>query len=161
MLEYLWGAASCFHDEGDPAAERWVRQKALAALAGQAGIVAAAIRGKATRRHLDTLARAKADTAATTCTASGTTWTTPPPWPKAGPSPPASSKAPADTSSRDRMDLTGARWGLPGAEAILKLRAIRANGDWADYWHYHLKQEHRRLHQCRYADGVIPTAQAA
>jgi hypothetical protein len=27
------------------------------------------------------------------------------------------------------MGITGARWGLPGAEAILRLRAIRANGD--------------------------------
>ena len=34
-----------------------------------------------------------------------------------------------------------ARWGLTGAEAILKLRAIRANGDWTTYWHYHLTQE--------------------
>jgi hypothetical protein len=33
VLEYLWGAAWCFHDEGDPAAERWVREKALAVLA--------------------------------------------------------------------------------------------------------------------------------
>ena len=29
----------------------------------------------------------------------------------------------------DRFDVTGARWGLAGAEAILKLRAIRSNGD--------------------------------
>jgi len=26
----------------------------------------------------------------------------------------------------DRLDITGARWGLEGAEAILKLRAIQA-----------------------------------
>ena len=30
---------------------------------------------------------------------------------------------------QDRMGITGARWGLPGAQAILWLRAIRANGD--------------------------------
>jgi hypothetical protein len=27
-----------------------------------------------------------------------------------------------------RMDITGARWGLDGAEAVLKLRALRSNG---------------------------------
>lgn len=32
------------------------------------------------------------------------------------------------------MDITGARWGLDGAEAILKLRAIRSNGDFDEYW---------------------------
>ena len=29
----------------------------------------------------------------------------------------------------DRLDITGARWGLEGAEAILKLRALRSNKD--------------------------------
>ena len=29
----------------------------------------------------------------------------------------------------DRLDITGARWGLQGAEAILTLRAVIANGD--------------------------------
>jgi hypothetical protein len=31
-----------------------------------------------------------------------------------------------------RMDITGARWGLDGAEAVLKLRALRSNGDWEE-----------------------------
>ncbi len=55
------------------------------------------------------------------------------------------------------MDLTGARWGLAGAEAIGKLRALRSNGDLDQYWAYHLTQEQQRIHNTRYADGVIPT----
>jgi hypothetical protein len=43
----------------------------------------------------------------------------------------------------DRLDITGARWGLQGAEAILSLRAVIANGD---YWRYHLAREHQRLY---------------
>ena len=35
---------------------------------------------------------------------------------------------------RDRMELTGARWRLVGAEAVLKLRALRASGDFDAYW---------------------------
>ena len=58
----------------------------------------------------------------------------------------------------DRMDLTGARWGLHGAEAILRLRALHSNGDFEAYWSYHLAQEKRRTHQARYANGVIPAA---
>jgi hypothetical protein len=34
---------------------------------------------------------------------------------------------------RDRMDITGARWSLHGAEAVLKLRALVSNGDFAAY----------------------------
>jgi hypothetical protein len=59
---------------------------------------------------------------------------------------------------KDRMDLTGARWGLHGAEAVLKLRALRCNDDFDAYWRYHLAQEQRRIHRSRYADNVIPQA---
>jgi hypothetical protein len=31
------------------------------------------------------------------------------------------------------MDITGARWGLDGAEAILTLRAVITNGDFDAY----------------------------
>ena len=56
------------------------------------------------------------------------------------------------------MDLTGARWGLEGAEAILKLRAIVSNGDFEEYWRFHLAGERRRVHESRFASGVIPGA---
>jgi hypothetical protein len=58
---------------------------------------------------------------------------------------------------KDRLDITGARWGLDGAEAILKLRALISNHDFDQYWSFHLAQEHRRVHASRYALGVIPT----
>jgi hypothetical protein len=48
------------------------------------------------------------------------------------------------------MDITGARWGLATAEAILKLRALITNGDLDDYWKYHLQQEHRRNYPASY-----------
>ena len=50
------------------------------------------------------------------------------------------------------MDLTGARWGLPGAEAILKLRALISNGDFETYWNWHLQQELQRNHLTRYQE---------
>src|SRR5450755_1140851 len=52
------------------------------------------------------------------------------------------------------MDLTGARWGLDGAEAILKLRALHCNGDFDTYWTWHLGQEQQRVHQSRYLNGA-------
>ncbi|PKW12663.1 hypothetical protein A8926_0136 [Saccharopolyspora spinosa] len=55
----------------------------------------------------------------------------------------------------DRMDITGARWKLPSAEAILQLRALHANGDFNDYWTYHLTQEQQRNHPTH---NAIPQA---
>ena len=50
---------------------------------------------------------------------------------------------------KDRMDITGARWGVQTAEAILKLRALHANGDFNACCAY-LHREHQRNHQTSY-----------
>jgi hypothetical protein len=42
------------------------------------------------------------------------------------------------------MDITGARWGVATAEAVLKIRALHANGDFDAYWAYHLRRERER-----------------
>ncbi|GAA3378649.1 hypothetical protein GCM10020367_59020 [Streptomyces sannanensis] len=59
---------------------------------------------------------------------------------------------------KDRLDITGARWCLAGAEAVLKLRAVRANGDFDAYWAWRQQQDLIRNHQTRYRDQAIPTA---
>ena len=56
---------------------------------------------------------------------------------------------------RDRMELTGARWRLVGAEAVLKLRALRASGDFDAYWDFHEACEYERNHAQRYADAFV------
>ena len=61
-------------------------------------------------------------------------------------------------SVKDRLDITGARWGLSGAEAVLKLRALRSNGDFDTYWAWHETQEFTRNHQARFRDTLIPAA---
>ena len=53
--------------------------------------------------------------------------------------------------------ITGARWGLQGAEAILRLRALRVNGDLDDYLAWKEAREHEAIHLSRYADGKPPT----
>jgi hypothetical protein len=156
VLEYVWKAAWCFHAEGDPKAEQWVRAHARQILAGRAGVAAAAIRRKATYHGLDPGQRKNADTTAgyllskkpyldypTALTAG---------WPIAT----GVIEGACRHLVKDRMDITGARWGLPGAEAILKLRALTSNGDFDQYWTWHLTQEQQRLHNSRYLDAVIP-----
>ena len=59
---------------------------------------------------------------------------------------------------KDRTDITGARWGLDGAEAILKLRALTSNGDFDQYWRFHLRREHERIHNAQYRESVILAA---
>ncbi len=158
VLEYVWRAAWSFFDEGDPAAETWVADKASAVLQGRARQVAAGIRRRATRQGLDPPTRINADRAATYLTNKADHLDYPTALAAGWPIATGVIEGACRHLVKDRMDLTGARWGLEGAEAILKLRALRANTDFADYWAFHLAQEHQRIHKSRYADHVIPQA---
>lgn len=157
VIEYLWKAAWSFHDEGDPAAEEWVRRHATAVLAGEAGRVAGAIRRAATRADLPPARRAGADECATYLTRKRHYLDYPTALERGWPIATGVIEGACRHLVKDRMDLTGARWGLEGAESVLKLRALQANGDFEDYWCFH-PEEHRRVHQSRYANGVIPCA---
>jgi hypothetical protein len=158
VLEYLWRAAWSFHPEGDPDAETWVNDKALAILNGQASTVAAAIRRKATRHGLTPSERANADRCADYLLNKRDNLDYPTALRKGWPIATGVIEGACRHLVKDRMDITGARWGLTGAEAILKLRALRANGDFDDYWRYHIAQERQRVHESRYANGHIPQA---
>jgi hypothetical protein len=158
VIEYLWKAAWCFHAEGDPAADPWVRRHASAVLAGGATRVAGAIRRQATTQRLDPGRRAGADICATYLTNKRAFLDYPTALQRGWPIATGVIEGACRHLVKDRMDLTGARWGLDGAEAVLKLRALRSNGDWGEYWRYHLAQERQRVHQSRYADNVIPLA---
>ena len=50
---------------------------------------------------------------------------------------------------KDRMERTGARWSLDGAEAVLRLRALWTNGDFEPYWTFHLHREYERNYASR------------
>lgn len=159
VLEYLWKAAWCFFAEGDRAVEAWVAGHALRILEGDSGVAAAAIRRKATTNNLSASSRKGADVCADylicearylrydTALAAG--------WPIAT----GVIEGACRHLVKDRMDLTGARWGLEGAEAVLKLRAVISNGDFDKYWTFHLEREHERVHCSRYLGGRIPGEQ--
>jgi hypothetical protein len=156
VLEYLWGSAWCFFTEGDPAAERWVQEKARAVLEGNASTVAAAIRRTATRRQLAADKRKNADNAADYLLAKRPYLDYPTALANGWPIATGVIEGACRHLVKDRMDITGARWGLEGAEAVLKLRAVKSNNDFDSYWRFHLTQERKRVHEARYAGGIIP-----
>jgi hypothetical protein len=157
VLEYLWKAAWCFHAEADPAAEAWVRDKATEILDGNARAVAAGIRRSATRRQLSTSQRAAADVCADYLTAKAPYLNYPQALRSGWPIATGVIEGACRHLVKDRLDITGARWGLTSAEAILKLRALHSNNDFDAYWQYHLDREHHRIHQTRYLNSHIPT----
>jgi hypothetical protein len=127
-------------------------------LNGNAGQVATGIRRLATRRGLTASQRASADDAAGYLTAKAPYLDYPTALQVGWPIATGVIEGACRHLVKDRMDLTGARWGLDGAEAILKLRAVHSNGDFEQYWRYHLERERHRHHEIRYLNAAIPRA---
>jgi hypothetical protein len=154
VLEYLWKAAWSFFCPGDPDAEDWVAGQATKLLEGKAAAVAAGIRRRATTFGYSPAEREGADECARYLTAKK-------PWldyatalAEGWPIATGVIEGACRHLVKDRMDITGARWDLDGAEAILKLRALITNGDIDEYWQYHLRQEHQRIHRSRYSTAA-------
>lgn len=59
---------------------------------------------------------------------------------------------------KDRLDVTGARWSLPGGEAVLLLRAVITNGDFEEYWKFHVHREYQRTHAALYQEQLDTAA---
>ncbi|MFD4630296.1 ISKra4 family transposase [Streptomyces sp. NPDC058284] len=146
VAEYCWTAAHAFHPPGSREAETWAADKLTAILAGHAERAAAEMTAQAAAEQLSAAGHA----AVTTChryltghldqlrydtaLAAG--------WPIAA----GAVEGACRHLIADRLDITGARWGLDGAEAVLQLRALITNGDFEDYWIFHAAREHERLY---------------
>ena len=145
--------------EGSAELEQWVLHRLGRVLEGRAPQVAAGMRGSATKRRLATRKREPVDRCANYLLkyqgylaydqylAAGF---------------PIGSgviEGACRHLVKDRLGITGARWRLRGAEAVLRLRALRSSGDFDDYWRFHEAQEWQRTHRQRYADGQLPALQ--
>jgi hypothetical protein len=152
VLEYLWKAAWCFHQPRDPAAEDWVTAQALDILHGRAGDVITRITRLAASHppspgseHAKNIRKALHYlTAKQPCLDYPAALANH--WPIAT----GVIEGACRHLVRDRMGITGARWSLPGAQAMLWMRAISASGDLDAYWDYHITQEHHRNHLSHY-----------
>ncbi len=156
VVEYVWKAAPVFHPEGSPELACWAWTRVRDILEGKARRVASSMRRAATVAGLSTDTRKPVDKCADYLLkyapylqydrylAAGYPIAT------------GVVEGACRHLVRDRMELTGARWRLVGAEAVLKLRALRASGDFDAYWDFHEAREYDRNHAQRYADGKAP-----
>jgi len=152
VLEYLWKAAWCFHPPRDPAMEAWVTAQGLDILHGQVSEVISRIaqlaedhpprpggeHEKIVRKTLHYLQAKQPWMDYPRALANG--------WPIAT----GVIEGACRHLVQDRMGITGARWGLQGAQAVLWLRALHAGGDLDTYWAWHITQEHQRNHLSRF-----------
>ena len=154
VLEYLWKAAYAFAKAGTPEAELWVSQRLLRLLQGDASQVAAGMRRSATLRQLEGSPREAVDTCADYLLKYAPYLHYDQYLQRGFPIATGVIEGACRYLVKDRMDITGARWSLEGAEAVLRLRALHASGDFDAYWNFHLDCERHRNHAVLYQDGI-------
>jgi hypothetical protein len=155
VSEYLWKAATALNGGSSREAEEWMQERLLRILRGEASQVAAGMRRSATKRDLPAAIRKPVDTCANYLLkykrfleydrylAAGFPIAT------------GVIEGACRHLVKDRMDVPG-EWSLDGAEAVLRLRALRCSGDFDHYWLHHENAELRRNHLTSYANGEAP-----
>jgi hypothetical protein len=151
VLEYLWKAAWCFFVPGCQEAEAWVGERALQILRGKASDVAAGMRRSATLRDLCQEERKGVDTCADYLVKYRDMLRYDRYLAEGFPIATGVIEGACRHLVKDRMDITGARWRLRSAEAVLKLRSLHSSGDTEAYWAFHKAQEQTRNHLSRMA----------
>jgi hypothetical protein len=156
VLEYLWLAAWGFYAEGSCQAEEFVTERLWRLLHGQSSQVAKGMRKMATARGLQGRARKQVDKCADYLLKYASLLHYDQYLAQGLPIATGVIEGACRYLVKDRMDITGARWSLPGAEAVLCLRSLRASGDFQEYWRYHEKMEQERNHVSKYINGLPP-----
>lgn len=148
ILEYVWDAGKVLNDADN--VKQWVSEKFYSILEGKSSFVAAGMRRSATCRKLKKSVREPVDSCARYLlnhsdylhynaylelgypVATGVI------------------EGACRYLVKDRMEITGARWGLLGAEALLKFRSLKISGDFEEYWKFYEEQEYNRNYETLY-----------
>ena len=153
VLQRLWQAAHCFYPEGSKQAAAFVTERLERILCGEIGRVIGGIKQMGTKanlrgstaRQLATvigyLQRNRSLMPYDECLAHGY---------------PIGSGVVEGACRhlvKDRMELTGMRWRIHGAQSMLNLRSVLLNDDWQTFHKYRIDYETRRLYPHR--DAVI------
>ena len=145
VIEYLWKAAHCFHAEKSDAAEEFVTARLRMLLEGKVGYLVGGLRRKLAnlcgvkrKRFLAVIGylennrshmRYDEYLAAGYPIGSGVI------------------EGACRHVVKDRMELSGMRWTVEGAQAMLYLRSIYLNGDWKEFDEHRIQTEQNTLYR--------------
>jgi hypothetical protein len=146
VLERLWAVAHCFHKEGSDEAKGFVEQRLRDLLQGRVGYVIGGLRrrlkaGKLSgqrrqvvRSALEYLGNNKAHMRYDEYLAAG--------YPIGS----GVAEGACRHLVKDRMEQTGMRWTVEGAQAMLHVRALYLNDQWEEFHEHRVEREQVRLY---------------
>jgi hypothetical protein len=148
VSQYVWRAAKVFHSHREHQ-EAFARQRLLRILEGDVKGVITGLRRMATGRDLTGTARSEIETVCRyfehnasrmrydQCLAAGYPIAT------------GVIEGACRHLVKDRLERSGMRWSLPGAQAMLHVRAIHQSANRTDFYHIRIRKEQTQLHPHR------------
>jgi hypothetical protein len=146
VLERVWAVAHCFHKEGSDEAEQFVEERLRDLLEGRVDaviedfhrrVIEGRLRGnrrKVVRSAVEYLENNRGHMRYDEYLAAG--------YPIGS----GVAEGACRHLVKDRMEQTGMRWTLAGAQAMLHVRAFYLNDQWDDFLEYRIEQEQTRLY---------------
>ena len=147
VLERLWAVAHCVHTEGSDEAKLFVEERLRDLWQGRVGYVISGLRRrlkaeklsgprrKVVRSALEYLENNKAHMRYDEYLAAG--------YPIGS----GVAEGACRHLVKDRMEQTGMRWTMEGAQAMLHVRALYLNDQWEEFLEHRVEQEQARLYQ--------------
>jgi hypothetical protein len=155
VIHYLWGAGKALSGGEEAATEEWVREAIKKLLTRDVYGVVSGMRQSATKRDLRGSQREAVEKCAKYLEQRGGTLRYVGALARGMPIATGVIEGACRSLVQDRMGITGARWSVATAEAVLRVRALVASGHWEQYLNFHHQQEHTRNH------SLYPLAEAA
>jgi hypothetical protein len=146
VVEYLWKAGNALDGNDETHTKRWVYTHLVSLLQGHVGRVIGGLKQSLAKRDL-TASQRKAVSKAITYFENHRHWMHYEVYLAAGyPIGSGVVESTCGHTVKDRMEGSGRRWSIQGAESMLLLRSIMTSHDWEAYWASHMQQERHRLY---------------
>jgi hypothetical protein len=147
VLERLWAVAHCFHTEGSDGAKQHVEERLRDLLQGRVGYVIAGLRRRLNGGKLSGPKR-KVIKSAVEYLANNREHMRYDEYLAAGyPIGSGVAEGACRHLVKDRLEQTGMRWTVEGAQAMLHVRALYLNDQWEDFIEYRAEREQSRLYR--------------
>lgn len=148
VVEYLWKVGNSLYGERTPESEKWVYKHLLSILSGRVGYVIGGLKQTLTKKE-KTLrsSQIKAIKETLKYFENHKEWMKYKEYLDKGyPIGSGIVESTCGHTVKKRMEGTGRRWSIKGAEAMLKLRSVYTSDDWAAYWRDHMRQEFFKIY---------------
>ncbi len=144
VIEHLWGAAHAFFGEGTEEAREFVDKQLRAILEGRVGYVIGSMKQMSTKHSLRGSKKEKVDSVVTYFNNNRRCMKYDEYLAEGLPIGSGVAEGTCRHLVKDRMEQTGMRWRLEGAQAMLDLRATYINGHWKRFHDHGIEQNARR-----------------